>query len=95
MKPSYLTLGQKVYEEGDDIDQFYFMTSGLAAFVIPRQNGMIFAIIDPDDYNEQRRTGKVFQYFGCEDSVYNHCKLLLDLDNNPKFDPTKGGESLL
>lgn len=58
LKPNYLSIGQKVYQEGDDIDCFYFMTSGLAAFCIPRQNNNIFAAIDPEKYSRQKNREK-------------------------------------
>jgi len=38
---------------------------------------------------------KVFQFFGCEDSVFNHAKLIIDLKFKKKFDILKQGENLL
>ena len=37
-----------VYNENDEIDNFYFITKGLSAFILPKMSGMIYAIIDPE-----------------------------------------------
>jgi len=38
---------------------------------------------------------KVFQYFGFEDSIYNHTKLIIDLNTKKNLDVLKQGENLL
>ena len=35
LSPQVQIPGQHIYREGDDIDNFYFMTKGLAAFILP------------------------------------------------------------
>ncbi len=47
---------------------------------------MIFSIIDPLNILEANGflSGceiRLFQYFGLEDSVYNHLRLIIDLEN--------------
>jgi hypothetical protein len=49
------------------------MTKGVAAFVIPKKDFQIFAIVDPEKYIMQNKNKpKVFQYFGMEDAILNH-----------------------
>jgi hypothetical protein len=36
LKQEYLSEGQKIYSDGDTIQNFYFMTSGAAAFTITK-----------------------------------------------------------
>lgn len=38
---------------------------------------------------------KLFQYYGLEDSVFNHLRLIINQKNGVNFDPTKSGENLL
>lgn len=76
------------------------MTKGLAAFVLPLQSNMIFSIIDPLSLLEANgflngHDVQLFQYFGLEDSVYNHLKLLIDLNNGVEIDASKFNENLL
>ena len=74
IKPTFVNENQYIYQEGDQIDGFYFMTKGAAAFKIPWSNNVMYAIIDPEkSLNKNPRKAKVFQYFGCEDTVWNHC----------------------
>ena len=61
---------------------------------------MIFSIIDPLGLLEANgflagSEIKLFQYFGLEDSVYNHLKLLMDLKNGAEIDALKFNENLL
>jgi hypothetical protein len=49
------------------------MTKGLASFNLPLMSNMISAVIDPESSLAFKKMKmKKFQYFGMEDSVYNH-----------------------
>ena len=61
---------------------------------------MIFGIIDPEnlmqDFDYLKGSSiKLFQYYGLEDSVFNHLRLIINQKNGVNFDPTKSGENLL
>ena len=90
--------GQKVYQEGDDIETFYFMTTGQACFALSKQNSLFFAVIDPQSYQVElkKRIKKTmnFQYFGMEDSIYNHTKLVISQQQGVRLNK-KEGENLL
>lgn len=47
LKPRQTAPAQRLYSEGDAIDEFYFMTKGVAAFIKEKQNNAIIGIIDP------------------------------------------------
>lgn len=47
LKPRITTAAQRLYSEGDEIDDFYFMTKGIAAFVRDKQDNMIVGVMDP------------------------------------------------
>lgn len=72
--------GQLIYNEDDEIDGFYFMIKGLASFILPSMSNMIFAIIDPEETitAHKKRYMKTFQYFGMEDSVMNHLRMIIN-----------------
>lgn len=38
---------------------------------------------------------KLFQFFGLEDSIYNHLKLIINLKLGLKTETSKSGENLL
>jgi CRP-like cAMP-binding protein len=48
LKPQIVIQGQIIYQEGDEIDGFYFMIKGLASFSLPQLSNMIYAVIDPE-----------------------------------------------
>jgi CRP-like cAMP-binding protein len=48
LKPKFIAQGHVLYEEGNQIDGFYFMTKGVAAFVKPTEGNAIIGLIDPD-----------------------------------------------
>ena len=76
LKSQFYSEQQFFYQEGDDVSCFFFMTKGVAAFKIPSEN-RIFAAVDPEKFltqNEEKQ--RVFQYFGLEDSVINHTKIV-------------------
>jgi hypothetical protein len=47
LKPMLTTPAHRLYSEGDEIDEFYFMTKGVAAFIKEKQNNQIIGVIDP------------------------------------------------
>jgi hypothetical protein len=72
-----LSQGQTVYTEGDTIDSFYFMTKGLASFSLPKYGNLICAVIDPEKSLEiDEMHMNTFQYFGMEDTIFNHSRLV-------------------
>jgi len=56
LKPVFVQKGDYCYQEGDEINNFYFMTSGKAAFVRQKQQNAIYAVIDPDKSIENQNT---------------------------------------
>jgi len=38
MKPRMSSPAQRIYQEGDEIDEFFFMTKGVSAFIKEKQN---------------------------------------------------------
>ena len=48
LKQEILTEGQRIYQDSDIIDNFYFMNKGTAVFTIPKTNDLMFALIDPE-----------------------------------------------
>ena len=57
------------------------VTKGISAFVQPRYQNQIFAIIDPEQ-REQFINTKVLMYMGFEDTVVNHLLLIKDMSEN-------------
>ena len=47
LKPRITTAQQRLYSDGDEIDDFYFMTKGIAAFIRDKQDNMIIGVMDP------------------------------------------------
>ena len=64
---------------GDEIDDFFFMTRGVSAFVRNYQPQTIIGVIDPCSLLKSKKF-KPLQFFGCEDSVFNHLNMLLEID---------------
>lgn len=67
------------------------MSKGTAAFTLPKQNDLMFAIIDPEKCkkqyeNEQSGAQIYLQFFGCEDTIYNHAKYLIKIKGGRKVD---------
>lgn len=82
-KHKVLCQGEMVYTEGDDIELFYFMQKGIATFTFPRFDNMPFGLIDPEKHiNLPDVKLPELQFFGLEDSVYNHIKLNKLNDNS-------------
>ena len=78
MKPHLVTESNYFYEQGDVIDNFYFGLKGISAFVIPKGDQM-FAVIDPEKSKQiNHSTVRVFQSFGCEDTVVAHAAKVHD-----------------
>jgi hypothetical protein len=51
------------------------MTKGIAAFIETKKNNSIIGVIDSNNILKMAKNAngiKVFKYFGCEDTVYNH-----------------------
>jgi hypothetical protein len=46
-RPICFTTGQYIYRQGDEITTFKVATKGIGAFVMPRYDNEIFAVIDP------------------------------------------------
>ena len=44
---------------------------------------------------EKEQDIKIFESFGCEDSVFNHLKMLVDIDNGKKDEVLKNAENAL
>ena len=65
-----------LYSKEDEIDGFYFMIKGLAGFTLPERSGMIFGVIDPAQILGWQNDLRVFQFFGMEDTIFNHINLL-------------------
>lgn len=98
LSPSIMLVGQNIYQEGEEIDGFYFMIRGLAAWTLPKMSNMIYSIVDPgrETISQERgRRMKIFQYFGMEDSVMNHLKLLQATKKKKSNTLLKHGEDLL
>jgi CRP-like cAMP-binding protein len=98
LKPRLASPGQKLYSEFDEIDDFYFVTKGVTAFVRTRNHNMIIGVIDPLQIlkmETKAKDFKVFDFFGCEDSVVNHLSLLLNLDKGKQAEIQKQGEAAL
>ncbi len=58
------------------------MTAGVAAFIETKKNNSIIGVIDSNNILNMSTKAdgiKVFNYFGCEDTVYNHLKMLIDI----------------
>lgn len=73
------------------------MIRGLASFVLPYNQNMIFAVIDPEGTIKpsKKREMQTFQYFGLEDSVLNHTKLCYLTQTKSTDALIKNGEKLL
>ena len=59
------------------------MTKGVAAFISEKQDNAIIGVADPLKVlamNAKASNLKVFQSFGCEDSIYNHLNMLIQVD---------------
>ena len=41
-----------IYRKGDEINTFIIITSGIAAFIEPKKNNAIFAVVDPKGFYE-------------------------------------------
>ena len=83
LKQRISTPGQRIYQVDDEIDDFFFMTKGVAAFIKSPNNSAIISVIDPNGNLPIKRKAKgmkTLQFFGCEDSVYNHLKTLIEVD---------------
>lgn len=98
LTPSIMLVGQNIYHEEEEIDGFYFMIRGLAAWTLPKMSNMIYSIVDPGRETiskERGRRMKIFQYFGMEDSIMNHLKLLQATKKKKSNTLLKHGEDLL
>ena len=65
------------------IQDFYFAIKGISAFIKEKQNNQIIGVIDPKnklDLESKLSKSVVFNTFGCEDSVYNHLLVLINID---------------
>ena len=74
------------------------MIRGLAAWTLPKMSNMIYSIVDPGRETiskERGRRMKIFQYFGMEDSIMNHLKLLQATKKKKSNTLLKHGEDLL
>jgi hypothetical protein len=58
------------------------VTKGISAFVQPRYQNQIFAIIDPELREQLNVNTKVLMYMGFEDTVVNHLLLIKDMTEN-------------
>lgn len=47
LKPRITTAAQRLYTYDDEIDDFYFMTKGIAAFIREKDENMIIGVMDP------------------------------------------------
>ena len=81
-RPWFNHAGTFIYQQGDDINQLFIVTKGMAAFVAPRFARQIFAIIDPsisDQKSAKKHGSRSLKYIGYEDSVVNHTLLIRDI----------------
>jgi len=46
-KPRNSYASQKIYTEGDVIDDFYFSVKGVCVFIAEKLNHALFGVIDP------------------------------------------------
>jgi len=55
------------------------MIKGMATFTLPKLSSMFYAIVDPLNTikPDKKKRMQTFQYFGMEDSIHNHLKLLM------------------
>jgi len=67
--------GNMIYQQGSDMAHFYIVQKGTCAFISPRLNASIFAVVDG-------RKKEALKYFGLEDTVINHAMLIQDIHNN-------------
>jgi hypothetical protein len=87
-----------LYQADDEIDEFYFMTAGVAAFIETKKNNSIIGVIDANNILNMSTKAdgiKVFNYFGCEDTVYNHLKMLIDIRKGKTNEVQKKGKHAL
>ena len=93
LKPRLSTPSQRLYSKDDEIDDFFFMVKGVAAFT---NNNSIIGLIDPQRLVKNSAKMKSFKVFGCEDSVINHLWVLLECEyNNNSTKIQKAGENAL
>lgn len=71
-----------MYTKDDEIDDFFFMVKGVAAFTNNSQNNSIIGVIDPERLIRNSAKMESFKVFGCEDSVINHLWVLLECNYN-------------
>lgn len=74
------------------------MTKGVSAFIKEKQNNQIIGLMDPNDMlnlSKKICNMKPMQTFGCEDSVYNHLHLMLEIDKGKHAEIQKMGEQAL
>jgi CRP-like cAMP-binding protein len=81
-RPWFNHAGTYLYRQGDEINSFFIVISGIAAFVTPKYRQSIFAVVDPsvsDAKSKLKNRIGTLKHLGYEDSVVNHLLLLNDI----------------
>lgn len=74
------------------------MTKGVAAFTMSTNCNQILGVIDPNDSLPIKKRCpdlKVFQFFGIEDTIYNHLHMLHEVNEGREDEIQKLGENAL
>jgi hypothetical protein len=74
------------------------MTKGIAAFIETKKNNSIIGVIDSNNILKMSKIAngiKVFKFFGCEDTVFNHLHLLLEVRKGRSTEIQKKGKHAL
>lgn len=98
LKPRITTAAQRLYTYDDEIDDFYFMTKGIAAFIREKDENMIIGVMDPRNILQMDQKSpnlRIYQCFGCEDAVYNHMHMLIECDRGKQAEIQKNAENAL
>jgi hypothetical protein len=53
LRPQMHSPDTTIYRKGDEIQTFIVITSGIAAFIEPKKNNAIFAVVDPNGFYEK------------------------------------------
>ena len=72
LRPQFFQTGEYLYRQADEILTFKIFTKGMAAFIHPRFENKIFAIVDPGDALKYPKSS-VMKNCGFEDTVLNIC----------------------
>lgn len=92
LTPERVNEDQVLYTEGDIVQKLYFLTSGIAGFVIPKAKNTVFITIQQGDYfgdidlkvSKTERQDKILRKTSV--IALTHCEFMtLHIDNLPKL----------